>query len=113
MQFFENGYEFLEEAFKLIVEYGVLILEVIGVVIILVTAIHCIIGILKHDEENLRLKLASGVALALEFMLGGEVLRTVLAQSFVVLGRIACVIALRASLTFLLHWETKNEKKEE
>ena len=38
---------------------------------------------------------------------------TVLANDFKDLGIIACLIVLRAALTFLLHWEIKNEKKEE
>ena len=43
----------------------------------------------------------------------GEVLRTILAESFEEIAMIACVIALRAALTFLLHWEVKQERHEE
>ena len=35
------------------------------------------------------------------------------ARSFEELGVIACVIALRAALTFLLHWEVKEEHEED
>ena len=55
--------------------------------------------------------LAQGIALALEFKLGGEVLRTVVVREWAELGILGAIILLRATLTFLIHWEIKNEKK--
>nr|MCR5515284.1 DUF1622 domain-containing protein [Lachnospira sp.] len=49
---------------------------------------------------------------ALEFKLGGEVLRTVVVREWAELGILGAIILLRAALTFLIHWEIKNEKKE-
>ena len=59
-----------------------------------------------------RLDLAQGIALALEFKMGGEVLRTVVVREWGELLVLGAIILLRAALTFLLHWEIKNEKKE-
>ena len=106
-------YEAVETYFELLVAYGMLLMEAIGLVIIIVTAVRCIMGMFGKKRNNYRIVLAKGICLALEFKLGGEVLGTVLANDFRDLGIIACLIALRASLTFLLHWEIKNEKKEE
>ena len=110
---FESTFAIIEEYFFIAVRYGVMIMECIGLVIILITAFRCIRGMTGKKRNNYRIVLAKGISLALEFKLGGEVLKTVIAQEFKELGLIACLIAIRASLTFLLHWEIKNEKKEE
>ena len=106
-------FETVETTFHLIVRYGRMLMEAIGLVIIIITAFRCIMGMIGKKRNNYRIILAKGICLALEFNLGGEVLGTVLADDFKDLGIIACLIVLRASLTFLLHWEIKNEKKEE
>ena len=111
MEFLESSYKTLDELFKILVQYAGLILEGMGVCIIITTAFRCIIGTIRHKKDNLRLKLAEGIAYALEFKLGSEVLRTVLARDLGELAIIAAVIALRALLTFLLHWEIKNEQQ--
>lgn len=113
MHFFENTYGYLEHGFTVLVEYSILLMELIGVVTILWTVGQCLHCLIAQKHKNLRLLLAHGIAFALEFKLGGEVLRTILARSFEELGIIACVIALRAALTFLLHWEVKEEHEED
>lgn len=44
--------------------------------------------------------------------MGGEVLRTVVVREWSELGILGAIIVLRAMLTFLIHWEIKNEKKD-
>ena len=102
----------LEELLHHTIEVCIILMELIGVCVMVVTAINCFIRWIRKDME-IGLRLAQGIALALEFKLGGEVLRTILARSFEELGVIACVIALRAALTFLLHWEVKEEHEED
>ncbi len=109
----EERFIITEEFFHVIVRYAMMMMEAIGLVIIIVTAVRCIRGMIGKKRNNYRIVLAKGISLALEFKLGGEVLRTVVADEFKDIGIIACLIVLRASLTFLLHWEIKNEKKEE
>ena len=58
-----------------------------------------------------RLELAEGIALALEFKMGGELLRTVVVREWNELLILGSVILLRAALTFLIQWEIKNERK--
>ncbi|MBR1417718.1 MAG: DUF1622 domain-containing protein, partial [Synergistaceae bacterium] len=50
------------------------------------------------------------IALALEFKLGGEVLRTVIVREWSELVILGAVILLRGALTFLIHWEIKTEE---
>lgn len=102
---------FLEEIVKYAAEIGIRLVELAGIMVLLITAVQGIILYFKRDN-NVRLKLAEGIALSLEFKLGGEVLRTVLARDWNELAILGAVIALRGALTLLLHWEIKNEKRE-
>ncbi|MBR4832624.1 MAG: DUF1622 domain-containing protein [Butyrivibrio sp.] len=95
---------------RYVVEYSTLLLEFFGICILVFTGVKCFIFWLKKDE-SIRLQLAQGIALALEFKLGGEVLRTVVVREWAELGILGAIIALRATLTFLIHWEIKNEKE--
>lgn len=101
--------EFIEEIFKLIVESGILLMECVGVTILIVTTVKSIWACLRHDP-HVRLNLAKGIALALEFKLGGEVLRTVIVREWSEMAILGAVILLRGALTFLIHWEIKNEE---
>ena len=104
-------YHSLEEVFFLLVEYLVLLIELVGTCVLIYAIVASVIGIFrKHD--HIRLKLAEGIALALEFKVGGELLRTVVVREFEELLILGSVIALRAALTFLIHWEIKIEKRE-
>ena len=43
--------------------------------------------------------------------MGSEILRTVIVRDWSEIKIVAGIIALRAALTFLLHWEIKEEEK--
>ena len=101
----------LEDIVKYTAEIGIRLVELAGIMVLLITAVQGVIQYFRHDS-SVRLKLAEGIALALEFKLGGEVLRTVLARDWNELAILGAVIALRGALTVLLHWEIKNEKRE-
>ena len=51
--------------------------------------------------------------MALEFKLGGEILRTVVARDMSDIIQVGAIIILRAALTLLIHWEIKNEEEHE
>ncbi|MBQ6738483.1 MAG: DUF1622 domain-containing protein [Synergistaceae bacterium] len=101
--------ENIEFYFKIVVQYGILLMECVGVAILLFTAVKSIWGCLKRDKK-VRLTLAKGIALALEFKLGGEVLRTVIVREWSELAILGAIIVLRGLLTFLIHWEIKTEE---
>ena len=94
----------IEAVFQLAVQYGVLLLECAGVAVLLVTAVKSMIGCVKH-KPHIRLYLAQGISLALEFML-----RTVLVREMSELLTLGLVILLRGALTLIIHWEIKNEE---
>ncbi len=105
----EDMYQVAADILRYIVEFSTLLLELFGICILVYTAIKSFIFWLKKDD-SIRLQLAQGIALALEFKLGGEVLRTVVVREWAELGILGAIITLRAALTFLIHWEIKNEE---
>ena len=106
----EYAYQNAENLLRYIVEFSTLLLEFFGICILMYTGLKSFVLWIKKDN-SIRLALAQGIALALEFKLGGEVLRTVVVRDWAELGILGAIIILRAALTFLIHWEIKNEKK--
>ena len=102
-------YKLISGYFDLIVEYLILIVECIGIIILIYAIISAVIGLFKR-QEHVRLKLAEGIALALEFKIGGELLRTVIVREWNELLILGAIIILRAALTFLIQWEIKIER---
>lgn len=92
-----------------VVELCTILLEFFGVIVLVYTAVKCFIQWIRR-ESNLRLDLAQGIALSLEFKMGSEVLRTVVVREWSELGILGAVILLRGLLTFLIHWEIKHEE---
>ena len=93
-----------------IVEISILMFEFIGVAVLVSAGIMGAINYLKRKPCT-RLQLAKGMAMGLEFKLGSEILRTVIAQDFNEIMIVGAIIVLRAALTLLIHWEIKNEEK--
>ena len=95
----------LETILQQVVDITILLFEFMGVLVIIAAGLRGIYDSVKRNP-SIRLNLAQGMALGLEFKLGSEILRTVVAV-------VAAIIALRAALTFLIHWEIKVERESE
>lgn len=102
---------FLEEILGYMVSCGILIFEYIGVGVIIVAGLVSFYKYLTHKPDT-RIFLAKGLAMGLEFKLGSEILRTVVVREWKEIAIVAGIIALRAALTFLIHWEIREEEKE-
>lgn len=94
-----------------VVEVAILIFEFIGVGVIIYSGIK---GFFYYITKNpdMKLTLAKGLAIGLEFKLGSEILKTVIVREWQEILTVAGIIALRAALTFLIHWEIKEENKD-
>lgn len=103
--------EFLKVVLENLVEMGILIFEFIGVGVIIVTSLVSLHKYLTKKPDT-RIYLAKGLAMGLEFKLGSEILRTVVVREWKEIAIVAGIIALRAALTFLIHWEIRQEEKE-
>lgn len=104
-------YHTLEEIFKQVILYGIMAMEAAGVVIILATAVRCLWTYVRGGE-HVRIRLAEGISLALQFKMGGEVMRTVIVRTWDELAILGAIVVIRGALTFLLHWEIRSEKAE-
>lgn len=98
-----------EHVFFSLAQLGVLALEFSGVVVVLITSVKALVSFFRKDA-HVRLSLAEGIALGLEFKLGGEVLRTTIVRDWSELGILGAIILLRGALTLLLHWEIRHEE---
>lgn len=104
--------EVLQTVLEYIVETGILIFEYIGVGIIIWTSLVSLTKYVRRRPDT-RIYLAKGLAMGLEFKLGSEILRTVIVREWKEIAIVAGIIALRATLTFLIHWEIKQEELNE
>ena len=101
--------EFMHKELELIIEAAILLFEYAGVFILIVSGLRGMYQYLRHNELT-RLNLAKGMAMGLEFKLGSEILRTVVVRDHKEIITVGGIILLRAALTFLIHWEIKNEE---
>ena len=113
--FFEklmNGYEGVLEY---IAEFTVHTLELIGIVIIIIGSIRALVHAISNYRHKVStsviIELGRSLALALEFKMGAEIVNTVIIRDLKELLVLGIVIALRAILALLIHWEIKNEEK--
>lgn len=108
----ENIIHLIETYLTHIVQICCILMELFGIAVLVFTAIKCFVQWIRRDATHLRLDLAQGIALSLEFKMGSEVLRTVVVREWEELLILGAVILLRGLLTFLIHWEIKNEKND-
>ena len=104
-------YHIMETAFATVVQYGILLLEIVGAGIILISSVRALDALLRHRGDS-KLMLADGIATALSFLLGSEALKTIIAPDWREIGMTAAILVMRAAMSVLLHWEVTNEKKE-
>lgn len=112
---YKRGYKLgminiLEILLDNIVEIAILIFEFIGVGIIIFSGMRGF-WLYLHRSPETKLTLAKGLAMGLEFKLGSEILRTVVVREWTEIATVGGIIVLRAALTFLIHWEIKEEEK--
>ncbi len=105
-------FDMLELILHSLVDVFIVIFELIGVGIIIISGMQGLYSYIRR-KPDLKLTLAKGLAMGLEFKLGSEILRTVIVRDWTEIATVAGIIALRAALTFLIHWEIKEEEKGE
>lgn len=100
--------DFLHHLLLMLTEAAILMFEFVGVGVLIVAGARGIYNYIGRNPHT-RLNLSRGMAMALEFKLGGEILRTVIVHDFSEILIIGGIIILRAALAFLIHWSIKNE----
>lgn len=105
-----NILETLHHVMQYVVEIAILIFEFIGIGVIICSGIKGFVYYIRKNP-NVKLTLAHGLEIGLEFKLGSEILKTVIVREWEEILTVGAIIALRAALTFLIHWEIKEENK--
>ena len=95
-----------------VIYFSIILCDFVGLTIILVTVGKALWHFF-HKDLMVKIMLAQGIALALEFKLAGEVLRTVTVRDWSELAILGTIILLRGAITVLIHWEIKTEKAEQ
>jgi len=96
----------------IVIRIAILLCDAIGVIVLMATVFKSVYNYF-HRDRHVKLMLAQGIALALEFKLAGEVLRTVTVREWSELVVLGTIIALRGAITLLIHWEIKTEKADD
>ena len=106
----EHLISILELVLENIVHITMLLFEFIGVAVIIWSCLMALVKCISRSEDT-AVYLGKGLALGLEFLMGGEILRTVFANDWHEIGIIAGIIGLRTALSLVLHWEIHQEEK--
>lgn len=106
----EEVYEIVERYFELIIQWAVLLCEMIGAMMIVLTAIRGVIAWIRKNEHA-RLIAAEGIAIALTFKMGGEVLRSVIVREWGELLILGAVVLLRVVMAVIIHFEIRSERQ--
>ena len=91
-------------------------LELIGIIIIFVGSFRALFRVLRNLSKKQPLhivaELGKALALALEFKMGAEIIKTVIIHDLEELAILGVVIVIRALLAVIIHWEIRLEEKE-
>lgn len=93
------------------------LVEAIGIVVVAVAVVLAVARYLvalvgrvrPFPPDALRLELGRSLALALEFLLGADILRTAVEPSWEEIARLAAIAAIRTGLNYFLQREIASE----
>jgi uncharacterized membrane protein len=92
-------------------------LELVGILIIVVGSFRALVRLIRNfrsrGQFNVVIDLGRALALALEFKMGAEIIKTVIIHDIMELITLAIVILIRALLAVIIHWEIKMERRDE
>ena len=103
----------LEHIVNMILDILIPVCELMGIFVVAVAALSAFGRYVRHlltgDMGDIKFRLAAGLALSLEFKMAAEILKTVVIHDLGELTVLGAVIALRAVLSLLIHFEMKHK----
>ena len=112
--FFAAITENFEALLLLIAEITAYALELVGVFIIIAGSVKAVTRLfhrLRDKRFDVVVGLGEALALALEFKMGAEIIKTVIVHTLEELVILAVVILIRALLAVIIHWEIRLRKE--
>ena len=105
--------ENLETIFNKVLSYGITFVEIIGALIVFYYTFKALYFLLRHDHPRSHTLLTEGISTGLSFLLGSEVLKTIIAPDWSAIGMTCAILLMRAGMTLLVHWENNMELQKE
>jgi uncharacterized membrane protein len=115
------GAKVTEDTLTVIVTYLTFFAEMCGALVIAVAVVRGLLRYLPHMfghqstsetfTEGIRLQLGKSLALALEFALAADILKTAVAPTLAVIGQLAAIAALRTFLNYFLDQELRESER--
>ena len=105
--------EAAESVLDIVIQYSVLILEIIGALIILYHVVRAVIDLFTGKTRLCRAAITEGITTGLRFLLVSEVLKTIIDRDWTSIGMTCAILLMRASISLLVHWESKAEAEHE
>jgi uncharacterized membrane protein len=108
----------IEHLLTTVVTYMTYVAELAAVFIIAVAVVRAIVAYGRHLTrrssgqndyiEDIRLRMGKSLALALEFALASDILKTAVAPSLEIIAQLAAIIVLRTALNYFLEREIRH-----
>lgn len=102
----------LEHIVEFVLEILIPLCELMGIAVVAVSVLGAfwkyMCSLFTKSSCDVKFRLAKGLALSLEFKMAAEILKTVLIRDLHELLVLGVVIALRALLSLLIHFEMKH-----
>jgi len=108
----------MEEAVKnlaVVVGIGIEAISILIIAVAVIKAMYALLVRLAKDtsrmsNEGIRVQLGSSIAIALELLLGADILQTAVAPTWNDLGQLSAIAVLRTGLNYFLEKELKEIK---
>ena len=112
----ENIITQYKEFLYVLAEFSASTLELIGILIIIFGSFRALVRLAqclaKKQPFHVVIDLGKALSLALEFKMGAEIIKTVIIHNLEELAILGVVVAIRALLAVVIHWEVHSEQKE-
>ena len=106
----------LEELITHYLPFPIHILELMGIIVITIGAFKAfyfyIKAMLSKKHYPVKYQFAESMAMALEFKLAAEILKTVLVRSLQEIAILGAIVVLRILITLIIYWEIKQDQVE-
>ncbi len=111
----EGHVSFFESIIEVIAPELIGLLELIGILVLVIGAamslVQCVKSYIGKEENPAGLILGKNLALGLEFLMAGEIIKTITARNLDEIALLAGIIVLRTALALLVHFEVKSEEQ--
>ena len=112
----------LEECMQVLLDTSVFVAHIVGFVGVIIMTYGglrsaymfflCVTKRLDHLLPRIRIELAKYLTLGLEFLVGKDIIETIIEPSWEEFGKLAIIVVLRTVVTIFLTWELREALKE-